>query len=131
MRQTKSYNCAVFAITFLLKLKNIFFTSFDMIEQQINCTEEDGTSPLSIMNYFHERGLSPIPVEGDLSKLPLLVNYQYEEVGHYGVIIHINEGLLWIYDPWTGDIQMMREKDFRNVWYSKRYGKEWGLYLND
>ena len=126
--QTEDYNCAVFAIMFIFSLKGIPYKNWIEIEEELKPSKKNGTSHKMIMDYFDKKGLK-YEISKNLNKSLLLVNYQFQGEGHYGVIVHRNNDLLWLFNPYNSIIEMMRERDFRELWYSKRYGKEWGLTL--
>jgi predicted double-glycine peptidase len=129
MRQTKDYNCGVFAIQYILRLKGVLCPDIEILEKELNTSKKDGTPHEEMARYLTERNIPFGRCNGAITDFPTLVTYRYEDEDHYGVIININERLLWLYNPATGDIDMMRIKDFLNVWKCRRYGDKFGLII--
>ena len=131
MKQTTEYNCGVFAVKYILKL--VLNKDYDVVqlEKELCTTEEKGTSHDDIINFIKREKINYIVGIGEqmFSDLPLLVNYQYDGDGHYGVITDIHENEIKMFNPATGESEIILYTDFMDRWYSERYGKQWGLHI--
>ena len=133
LTQTEDYNCGVFALEYLLRLKGINLTP-EVIEVGCKTDKENGTSHDNIMEFL-EKSYIPFGFSYDctISYLfnhePCLVNYQYENDGHYGIVVGHDDKNLKLYNPATGKMETMNFHTFEENWYSDRYGKRWLLFL--
>jgi ABC-type bacteriocin/lantibiotic exporter with double-glycine peptidase domain len=129
-KQNKDYNCGVWALKYILKLVLNKEYDSEILEKELNTTEDNGTSHVYILKFLCKENIDFIEVTGNVDKLPLLINYQYDGDGHYGVIVNKYEGVLEIFNPATGKIEEIFNHVFISDWYSLRYGKQWGIYIN-
>jgi|GEM_PF-2695251 ABC-type bacteriocin/lantibiotic exporter with double-glycine peptidase domain len=129
-KQNKDYNCGVWALKYILKLVLNKEYDSEILEKELNTTEDNGTSHVYILKFLCKENIDFIEVTGNVDKLPLLINYQYDGDGHYGVIVNKYEGVLEIFNPATGKIEEIFNHEFISDWYSLRYGKQWGIYIN-
>jgi ABC-type bacteriocin/lantibiotic exporter with double-glycine peptidase domain len=132
--QRNGYECGVYCVHFLLGLFGIKAMLPDALAEIMGTTEEDGTSHEGIKKGFKHYGLKWVAWDdAHISTLqeflPAIINYQYCDEdgcdGHYAVVLGQGHGFFVIYNPATGDIEMLDEKYLSKNWYSKRYGKGW------
>ena len=133
--QTEDYNCGVFALEYLLRLKGIKLP-LDVIEVGCKTDEENGTSHNNLMQFLRISGIEfthsyNSTITHLFNHCPCLVNYQYEDDGHYGVVVSHGKVYLNIYNPATGKIEDLRFDEFESDWHSKRYGNRFLLFLKD
>src|ERR1035437_7185016 len=130
-KQSSEFNCGPTALAALLDVQLSIEANPSILEKELNCTEDNGTSHQDITDWLDKKGYDYIASNGDhiLQNLPLLVNYQYDDDGHYGIILHIFENMVYLFNPWTAEIEHILLFEFIDSWYSMRYGKKWGLYL--
>jgi len=133
-KQTKDYNCGPAAVAYMLQSHEEHPRSIDEITVSMGSTDKDGTSHEQIKNYLTSRGYvfaSGTPPLTEV-RLPMLVNYQNEGDGHYGVILgitlaHVNSRIT-LFDPSEGRIKTTGWPLFVAHWFSHRYGTKWGLW---
>jgi ABC-type bacteriocin/lantibiotic exporter with double-glycine peptidase domain len=131
-KQTNDYNCGPTALSYFLRQHGIRY-EIDYLEKALLTTPEHGTSHDAIQSFLY--AIEFPFISGDLRfsamHLPMLVNYWKKDDGHYGVIIELHiearSSLVALFDPEDGRKHLMDVSDFRRNWYSKRYGKNWGL----
>jgi hypothetical protein len=139
-RQLTDYDCAAGALAFFIQIQSGREIGVERIARKLGCHPETGTNHETIAEYLsflfryegykieHGHYLQLQKVE-----FPLLVNYWSGQDGHYGVITGLNLGVgystVTLFDPSDGQIHEKDWSDFTENWYSKRYGKNWGLYI--
>lgn len=134
-KQSKWYNCGPTSLSYLLYITAKKQIHPHDLESLIGCNTTSGTSHEGIENYLNSEGIAFKSGIFSLHEieLPLLVNYQFEGEGHYGVITNIylngKNGFVDILEVSAGNFIQMQWKDFVSVWYSTRYGPHWGLHL--
>ena len=111
-KQNKDYNCGVWALKYILKLVLNKEYDSEILEKELNTTEDNGTSHVYILKFLCKENIDFIEVTGNVDKLPLLINYQYDGDGHYGVIVNKYEGVLEIFNPATGKIEEIFNHEF-------------------
>ncbi len=128
--QSKASNCGPTALAYMLLMQGYNF-SVDTLEDHLETTDKDGTSPKVIHSYL----LSIFPsvvlakeLDGD-TPLPLLVNYFEGEDGHYAVITEIGSTTIRFWDPSDAQFHTQGIATFLENWYSPRYGKTPGIHL--
>lgn len=133
-RQTTDFNCGPAAVAFMLRTHEEHPRSIDEITKIMGSTDEAGTSHEQIEAYLRGRGYvfsSGTPSLFAL-RLPMLVNHQSEEDGHYSVILSITlaytNAHIRLFDPADGKIKTRAWGFFLESWYSARYGAKWGLW---
>jgi ABC-type bacteriocin/lantibiotic exporter with double-glycine peptidase domain len=133
LEQDKEYNCAVYALHFLLGLYDIK-PSIEEIEKLVNPSIENGASHEDILRALHSFKIMSWSSNGRIidfiDNLPALVNYQYDGDGHYGVIIGKTSKAFIMYNPYNAEIETIQFKEFEKIWYSERYGANWYMQLN-
>lgn len=132
-RQDKEYNCAVYAVKFLMALHGQYAFGSDFLEQELGTTEENGTSHEAIYNWFNGDVISGYEGNIDTVTLPAIINYQFCDgedcEGHYSVLLCVTEKKVTLYNPAYGQIEIIDKMVFVDNWYSKRYGNRWYLAL--
>lgn len=131
LEQDKEYNCGVYAVHFLLQCNGIE-KDLSSLEKELNTTEENGTSHNDIISFFKpylvKYGYNTY-LKNLKENCPTIVNYQYEEDGHYGVVLSVTDKNIVLYNPGIGEIDIIDKLEFDKVWYSKRYGAKWFLSI--
>lgn len=131
-KQSKDYNCGVYALHFLLRLHKLKLGSHKKLEALLGTHREEGTSHDAITAAL-ERVPHAVWYDATLedlsANLPALVNYQFQNDGHYGVVVSITASTLILYNPWGGALEVLDKAEFFKYWYSKRYGRRWFLSL--
>lgn len=140
LEQDKEYNCAVFALHFLLGISSINYDVKEL-EKELGTNEDNGTSHEQIINWLDSKRITSITygsnsnVQRLSSVLPALVNYQLCDNdgcdGHYGVVLTVNENKIILYNPYSGEIESVDRNYFEEKWYSERFGSKWFLKIND
>jgi predicted double-glycine peptidase len=132
-KQTTEYNCGAAALCFLLSITGNVASDVDTMTRELGSTDEAGTTHQAIEDWLYENEyVYKASRHHFLSRvsLPMLVNYWKEDDGHYGVLTDLSFGKrnaeLW--DPADGCFHLVKWDDFLANWFSKRYGKRWGLY---
>lgn len=132
-KQTSDYNCAVFAVHFILGLYGIG-SDPEELEKIMGTTEESGTSPEGIKKGLKHYNFKWVTFDNSHIStlqefLPAIINYQLcdEEGcdGHYSVVLGQGDGFVIIYNPYSGEIESLDCQELEKKWYSKRYGKGW------
>jgi ABC-type bacteriocin/lantibiotic exporter with double-glycine peptidase domain len=138
LQQDKEYNCAVYALEFLLRFNGILY-DIKVLEKELGTNEKDGTSHKQIIDWLKNKVTSiNYGYNGFIKdlhfKLPCLVNYQLCDEddcdGHYGVLLTISDKSVIVYNPYNGELDKMYRDDFVRKWYSERYGKRWFLKID-
>lgn len=140
LEQSKNYNCAVYALHFLLGISNLSSDIEDM-EKELGTNEDKGTSHEQILDWLKLNNVTGITYGNNSNVhrlscvLPAIVNYQYWDKdgcdGHYGVVLTVNENKVILYNPAIGEIESVDKYYFEAKWYSERFGKGWFLKIND
>lgn len=131
LKQSSEYNCGVFALHFLLQCSGVE-QNLAALEKELGTTEEKGTSHkamVRILKHFKIKTSYNSSLQKLSRHLPAIVNYQYTEIGHYGVVLSMTDNFLVLYNPDIGALETMRKSAFKKVWYSKLYGKKWFLTI--
>ena len=138
LKQDKEYNCAVFALHFLLGLNGIDYKVVEM-GKELSPNEENGTSHNKILGWLLFKGINSLtygyntPINKLKQSLPAIVNYQLCDKdgcdGHYSVILTVNNSSVILYNPYNGEIEVLNRREFEKIWYSERYGKRWFLTM--
>jgi predicted double-glycine peptidase len=129
LKQDKEYNCAVYCVYFVLQLLGIQ-KGLQTLEMGLGSTETDGTSHEQIVRYFSYFDIhcfESYNTDIEHTTLPAIVNYQYDDDGHYGVILSIFKSNIIMYNPAIGKIEVVDKQWFKDNFYSNRYGKGWAL----
>jgi len=140
LEQDKDYNCAVYALHFLLGISNITY-DVNQLEKELGTNEEHGTSHEQIINWLLLNDIKSITygnnsnIQRLSSVLPAIVNYQYCDKdgcdGHYSIVLTVNENKVILYNPAIGEIESIDKNKFEDNWYSERFGAKWFLKIND
>jgi Peptidase C39 family len=121
-KQTNDYNCAVYAVAFFLNINGIT-PRIAEIERKLKPSPETGTAPDKIVKYLRTKSLD-VDLFHDLKVMPAIVNYQYDEDGHYSVMIWCDKGKeVCLFNPYTAWFERIKYYDFKAIWYSERYGR--------
>lgn len=135
--QTNEYNCGPTALQYFLTYHGYHFTVNQLIEE-LAPTPELGTDPDAIKYFLADNDISheikewPMSTPFKRSKLPILVNINYENEGdHYMVVIEMGKDSdLTLWDPYTAELRYYSWTDFKSNWYSPlKKLKNWCLYL--
>lgn len=122
----------MFALQFLLLCHGKAVTDLEALEAELGTEEEAGTSHEALLNFLKEEEVH-YTYEASLEQLsghlPAMVNYQYGDDGHYGVVLSITKDAVLLYNPYPGELELLNKAEFYESWYSKRYGNRWFLSL--
>ena len=131
-KQSNDYNCGTTALAQLLSLSGYQEYTPEAIEDCITPHPETGTSHLQLCEFLRYEGFSYQHGTPDIYtlRLPMLVNYSPDGEGHYGVVtrMNFNSEQVRLLDPADGRAVNLPIRKFLSIWYSSRYGKEWGLW---
>ena len=131
-KQSNDYNCGTTALAQLLALVGYTEYTPEKIEDGITPHPETGTSHFQLCEYLRNESFIFQHGTPDFHtlKLPMLVNYSPSSEGHYAVMTRMNftAGTVRLLDPANGGNVNLPIKKFLSIWYSSRYGKEWGLW---
>jgi predicted double-glycine peptidase len=50
-------------------------------------------------------------------KLPVIVDWFWQDDGHFGVVIGIDKENIYLQDPELGHVRAMKREDFKRVWF--------------
>ena len=137
LKQFNDYSCGLFAIYFLLNINGCKVFYDDLLDY-LQPSSEEGTSHVNIEKLISFVGKKFISQDNSNLKtlkenLPAIINYQYcdneEWDGHYSVIIGIVKKSFIIYNPATGEIELLSFEELEKTWFSERYGKGWFLKI--
>jgi hypothetical protein len=140
LEQDRKYNCGATGLEYLLKESIGKDYEIGKIEKGTSTTKEEGCSHEGIKDFLTQEGIEfteQLGVKQLDGQLPILVDYHYNNDGHYGVITEINNNVISIYNPAIGDIEQIDKDKFIKIWYddykvkAPEYGKEWGLIIGN
>ena len=135
-KQDRPYNCGIFACMYVLsKYYKIHRLHPRFLEELARTRKLSGTTHEGIQEIFRHYKIRYTSGTGTISLIrylvPLIVNFQFEDEGHYGVIIGWVEGEIHIWEPWRAKHFWINESDFDRIWFSRRYGSHWFLHPLD
>lgn len=137
-KQTKDYNCGVFSLMYLLNENCIYVHDSEILEKELKTTNESGTHPLEIINYFKKNKIKYKIKENSnifclAVNLPAIVLYEYMKDSHYSVVKKMDEKYVYIFNVWTAKIQKLKIKEFEKKWFTKKYikTKKWFLTITN
>lgn len=132
-KQAKDYTCGPAAVSYFLARHGIHYDQ-TYLEGVLLSTPQSGTSHDAIQSFLYaiEFPFTSGDMRFSVFRLPMLVNYWKDDDGHYGVITELRidrdgTSSIVLFDPEDGELKHMTLEAFRATWFSKRYGKNWGL----
>ena len=133
-KQDRDYNCGIFAAMYLLyHYRGIRKLHPRFLEELAWTTKRDGTTHEGICEIFRHYGIDQEYGTGTIElirgKSPVIVNFQLDRSGHYGVITQWRtDGTLQLWEPWGNKRYWLTETAFDKIWFSKRFGSHWFLH---
>ena len=136
-KQTKEYDCGVYALRYLLHLKNI---KLKPTEKELKTTFKNGTNPENICRYLAKKSVkyevhkynSPAVLVNQNWQPPILALYRWDNDDHYGVITKNKDETIAVFNPFTAETCFYPLREFVEIWYSNIYGPkytQWALKI--
>jgi ABC-type bacteriocin/lantibiotic exporter with double-glycine peptidase domain len=132
-KQDRDYNCGIFASMYVLwNFCGIRKLNPRFLEELAWTKKRDGTRHEGICEIFRHYQIDTEYGTGTIDlirgKVPVIVNFQLDRSGHYGVIIGWNGSEVHLWEPWGAKSYWLRGSDFDKIWFSKRFGSHWFLH---
>lgn len=126
LKQSSDFNCGAYALHFLLGLYGVE-CGVEEVEKRLCTTEKNGTSHEDIKRVLKHFNFNYTSFENSnlvtlKTFLPAIINYQYDEDGHYSVILGKGNGFFVLYNPYNGEVEKINDTELEKTWYSDRYG---------
>lgn len=139
-KQDTNYSCGPAVIQMIFRFYGKVFSEEDLI-QRLKTQKDIGTQHQSMIEVARTEGFYVyVNNESSLNEIifflnkniPVIVHYVDDGVGHYSVVVKVDEDNVVLDDPWNGEKFKINREQFEKIWHNEKGNfKKWIMVVSN